>query len=137
MSYIREPISVLKSESSLVYDEIHNRDESRECANCGTDSTSQWRRLSADHLGSHYLCNACGLYRKLNGEDRPLDSGTSLNKKVSCYRNLKFCINLTIIYLSSKFFLFKFKILRNRETSSALIVESQNRVNGVETQTET
>jgi hypothetical protein len=39
--------------------------------------------------------------------------------------------------LSSKFFLFKFKILRNRETSSALIVESQNRVNGVETQTET
>jgi predicted RNA-binding Zn-ribbon protein involved in translation (DUF1610 family) len=109
MSYIREPISVLKSESSLIYDEIQNRDESRECANCGTDSTSQWRRLSADHLGSHYLCNACGLYRKLNGEDRPLDNCTSLNKKVSFYRNLKLCVTLTIIYLSSKFFYLNLK----------------------------
>ncbi|KAI5187547.1 hypothetical protein NEHOM01_2262 [Nematocida homosporus] len=40
----------------------------RVCTNCGTTSTPSWRRSTNNKM---LLCNACGLYQKLHGTDRP------------------------------------------------------------------
>ena len=49
----------------------------RECVNCSAQKTSQWRTNGS----GHYLCNACGLYKKYNGEDRPPASIVVSRKK--------------------------------------------------------
>lgn len=40
----------------------------RVCTNCGTTTTPAWRRSTNNKI---LLCNACGLYQRLHGSDRP------------------------------------------------------------------
>ncbi|XP_061776554.1 transcription factor GATA-6 [Nerophis ophidion] len=67
-----------------VSDILDDMGESRECVNCGSISTPLWRR---DGTG-HFLCNACGLYSKMNGLSRPL---IKPQKRTSTSRRIGLC----------------------------------------------
>merc|ERR1719225_1131340 len=66
--------------------------DSRQCVNCGVTSTPLWRR---DTTGN-YLCNACGLYHKMNGTNRPLVKPKN-SRVSSCRREGTACANCSTV----------------------------------------
>lgn len=47
---------------------VRKKSKFRVCTNCGTTTTPAWRRSTSNKI---LLCNACGLYQRLHGSDRP------------------------------------------------------------------
>ncbi|KAL3308598.1 hypothetical protein Ciccas_012867, partial [Cichlidogyrus casuarinus] len=53
--------------------------DDRECFNCGVDFSVLWRRHP---VSQQYLCNACGLYLKVNKRDRPSEWSISRKRRL-------------------------------------------------------
>ncbi|KAH7645869.1 gata-binding factor a isoform x3 [Dermatophagoides farinae] len=72
-------VSLTPSSSSLVIE--------RECANCMTRNTPLWRRYGPNS----FLCNACGLYQRVNGNHRPLMKNIRRNISTTITKRTGLC----------------------------------------------
>ena len=79
--------------------------DGRECINCRATHTPLWRR----DTNGNYLCNACGLYHKMNGHNRPLIKPNK--RRLVCYiiynnNNTQIdrlqCINILFCFANKK-----------------------------------
>lgn len=59
----QQPKAVIDNSESLNQKVLHDLS----CTNCGTLTTTIWRR----NVHREMVCNACGLYFKLHGVNRP------------------------------------------------------------------
>lgn len=66
------PVPVVISETSM----SQKSDTNQKCHHCGTEATSLWRRIE-----EKLMCNACALYYKLHGFNRPLHLNTGIVKR--------------------------------------------------------
>ncbi|CAO3643243.1 unnamed protein product [Cunninghamella blakesleeana] len=66
----------------------------KKCTNCGATKTPSWRRSIE---GSKLLCNACGLYEKVNGRKRIVyiqrDGSAKVARGNNQYRTQQICFN--------------------------------------------
>ena len=72
---------IIQNTENLVNHDILQTNELayRKCYNCLTLSTPLWRRYGDNDV----LCNACGLYQRINGIHRPVSNVTSAYKNNS------------------------------------------------------
>lgn len=69
--------SKMVCEGCCVKPKLQTQKRNTECSNCGTNDTPLWRRCPKNTV----LCNACGLYLKLHGENRPLSMNRGVIRK--------------------------------------------------------
>ena len=81
--------SIMSTSPSTSYSTSPTSSPSKQCVNCGVTNTPLWRRDST----GNYLCNACGLYHKMNGTNRPLVKNTVTSSRLSEKRGGTECSN--------------------------------------------
>ncbi|KAJ3398496.1 hypothetical protein CcCBS67573_g06211 [Chytriomyces confervae] len=71
--FLATPAAVCKKSGSVAAGAISKKAKKQHvCFNCATDTTPMWRR---DDLGRR-VCNACGVYYRMNGVNRVVKAGT-------------------------------------------------------------
>ncbi|KIY73912.1 hypothetical protein CYLTODRAFT_416565 [Cylindrobasidium torrendii FP15055 ss-10] len=63
------PKQLIDADDEPIHDEADGPEGGPECSHCHTRRTSVWRRSKE----GAQLCNACGVYQRLRGKERPIE----------------------------------------------------------------